>query len=174
MLWLCSQQELSRDISQNVKLFHFLFGSVQPIEFHAFLYVFSGQQQSATSRKVNPSEKPLQPVEPANSNLKAKKLRLDESPFDGFITILPERFLMKLLMQDDSLKQYFFLNHLLSFLLFLSRLLQPDVLFRFLPLCSSFSGLSMWGGEGGSVSLRPEESWSEESPWWRRAEGSRC
>lgn len=142
----------------------FIFTDVSGISTRTLIVVFFFP--GATGRITNPCEKLLQQVEPVNSNLKAKKLRLDESLSDGFITVLPKHW-----MQYDSPKQ----ESVWILSLFLSWLSQPVILFLFLPPCSPLSSLCLWGGERGSVSLRPEESWSEESPrWWRRAEGSRC
>lgn len=145
---------------------------LQALCYAKLIVFFPGQQLSATGRTMNPGEKPPQQVEPVNSNLKAKKLRPDESLSDGFITVLPQWFRLRLLMQDGSPEQEsVWIFSLLLSCLYLS---QPVALSNFPPLRSPLSGLSLWGGEGGSASLRPEESCSEESPWWWRAEGSRC
>ncbi|XP_026209598.1 uncharacterized protein C2orf42 homolog isoform X2 [Anabas testudineus] len=60
-------------------------------EFAAFInYTSIGQQPSASSRIITPSEKPLHQVEPVNSNLKAKKRCLDDSLSDGSSQVVDE------------------------------------------------------------------------------------
>lgn len=137
--------------------------------YDVFMFFLPGVQQNATSRVISPGEKPLQQAEPVNSHHKTKKLRLEESLPGGFIIILPNRFITSVyhsLMQDDSLCVWIFHCPPFSFYLYLSPTCRS--------LISCLSGVSLWGGERGSAGLRPEESWSEESPrcWW--AEGSRC
>ncbi|KAM6975771.1 uncharacterized protein C2orf42 homolog isoform 2-T2 [Tautogolabrus adspersus] len=60
-------------------------------EFSAFInYTPNGVQQSAPSRVISPSEKPLLQAETVNSHHKAKKLRLDES-LSGSTQVVDER-----------------------------------------------------------------------------------
>lgn len=144
------------------------------------MFWLSGVQQNATCRIISPGEKPLQQAEPVNSHHKAKKLRLDDCLSGGFhlnthhimnwwfyytkhLSLIDAGWFSRARLSESSIVPS------LSIWSF------PNLLFfNFLPLSSPLSGFARWGGERGHVSLRPEESRSEEIPWCWWAEGSRC
>lgn len=135
------------------------------------MYFLSGVQQNDTGRVISPIEKSLQQAEPFNSHHKTKKLRLDESLSGGLVILLQDRFIPSisyLFIQGGSPKHVCLILPLSSLFLSLSFPTWHSL------ISCPLSGLSLRDVERGSVSLQPEESCSEESPWYWWAEGFRC